>query len=204
MKKCAQILMFRATDTHFQLRLQDAAARGKPLEDIPLHSCTCPPCFTEYMNNGKMECVPKCDLATCDAATGICSGGFGGSGGELSPSKPSCLPEVLSACQRVLVTSSVAACLSCGFLVRQMLEEQRYCRLCGMLFLSLACHLLGCLCASLSGGLCGPSPPPSRTEAAVESRGHAVGVPRLALICHLRKFGTFVSLPKAAEDGCRR
>ncbi|EIE18502.1 hypothetical protein COCSUDRAFT_49231 [Coccomyxa subellipsoidea C-169] len=60
---------------------KDAAARGKPLEDIPLHSCTCPPCFTEYMNNGKMECVPKCDLATCDAATGICSGGFGGSGG---------------------------------------------------------------------------------------------------------------------------
>lgn len=62
--------------------LQDAAARGKPLEDIPLHTCTCPPCFTEYMNNGKMECVPKCDLGSCDAATGVCNGGFGGPGGE--------------------------------------------------------------------------------------------------------------------------
>ena len=36
------------------------------------------------MNNGKMECVPKCDLGTCDQASGICSGGFGGSGGEPS------------------------------------------------------------------------------------------------------------------------
>ncbi len=63
--------------------LQDAAARGKPLEDIPLHTCTCPPCFTEYMNNGKMECVPKCDLGSCDAATGVCNGGFGGSGGAI-------------------------------------------------------------------------------------------------------------------------
>lgn len=67
---------------------QDAAARGKPLEDIPLHSCTCPPCFTEYMNNGKMECVPKCSLDTCEQASGVCQGGFGGAGGGF----PSPLP----------------------------------------------------------------------------------------------------------------
>ena len=66
--------------------VQDAAARGKPLEEIPLHTCTCPPCFTEYMRDGKMECVPKCDLAACDEATGICTGGGGGGGGALRSS----------------------------------------------------------------------------------------------------------------------
>ncbi len=56
--------------------LQDAAAKGKSTEelnDIKLHKCECPPCFTEFMNNGQMECVPKCDLNHCDEPTGICN-----------------------------------------------------------------------------------------------------------------------------------
>ena len=51
------------------------------VEGMPLHTCVCPPCFTEYMRNGAMECVPKCDLASCDEATGICTGGGGGASG---------------------------------------------------------------------------------------------------------------------------
>ncbi len=34
------------------------------------------------MNNGKMECVPKCDLGSCDSATGVCNSGFAGSSGK--------------------------------------------------------------------------------------------------------------------------
>ncbi len=64
---------------------QDAAKTGKPLDAIKLHECQCPPCFTEFMNSdGSIDCKPKCDLDTCDERTGICQGGFGGSGGELA------------------------------------------------------------------------------------------------------------------------
>lgn len=64
--------------------VQDAAKTGKPLDAIKLHSCQCPPCFTEYMNkDGSIDCKPKCDLDTCDERSGICQGGFSGAGGAL-------------------------------------------------------------------------------------------------------------------------
>lgn len=68
---------------------QDAAKTGKPLDAVKLHECQCPPCFTEFMNSdGSIDCKPKCDLDTCDERTGICQGGFGGSGGEAPFSSP--------------------------------------------------------------------------------------------------------------------
>jgi hypothetical protein len=51
------------------------------VEGMPLHSCVCPPCFTETMRNGAKECVPKCDLVDCHEATGVCTGGGGGGSG---------------------------------------------------------------------------------------------------------------------------
>ena len=65
---------------------QDAAKTGKPLDAIKLHECQCPPCFTEYRSaDGTIDCKPKCDLDTCDERSGICQGGFSGSGGAYSP-----------------------------------------------------------------------------------------------------------------------
>ena len=60
---------------------KDAAAHGRLTPDFPLHECVCPPCFTEFKQNGRMDCVPKCDLDACDAATGICSSAPTGRGG---------------------------------------------------------------------------------------------------------------------------
>ena len=58
---------------------QDQAAKG--FSTLPeLHNCQCPLCFTEYVSNGVMTCQPKCDLNTCDEATGICAGTAGDSG----------------------------------------------------------------------------------------------------------------------------
>jgi hypothetical protein len=45
------------------------------------------------MNDGKMECVPKCDLASCDEATGICTGILGGGGGVRSSHSRPCPSE---------------------------------------------------------------------------------------------------------------
>ena len=61
---------------------RDAAAHGRLTPDFPLHECACPPCFTEFKQNGRTECVPKCDLDACDAATGVCSSApvWGGAG----------------------------------------------------------------------------------------------------------------------------
>ena len=51
--------------------VKDAAAHGKDIKDMPLHTCECPPCF---MQKGK-GCEPRCDLAQCDMKAGVCAGG---------------------------------------------------------------------------------------------------------------------------------
>lgn len=38
---------------------QDALAHGNPVTGIPLHTCTCPPCFTAVERGGKITCTPK-------------------------------------------------------------------------------------------------------------------------------------------------
>ena len=64
--------------------VQSEAREGKTnLSDVPLHQCICPPCFTESMKDGKLECTPKCDLSQCDEPTGVCRGAAGSSGALL-------------------------------------------------------------------------------------------------------------------------
>lgn len=61
--------------------VQSEAREGKTnLSEVPLHQCICPPCFTESMKDGKLECTPKCDLSQCDEPTGVCRGAAGSSG----------------------------------------------------------------------------------------------------------------------------
>jgi hypothetical protein len=38
---------------------KDALAHGLPVDGIPLHTCTCPPCFTAVEKGGKITCTPK-------------------------------------------------------------------------------------------------------------------------------------------------
>ncbi len=72
--------------------MQTEAKEGKKnLTDVPLHVCTCPPCFT----GDGTTCTPKCDLSQCDEPTGICSGAAGSSGaGRACRAGPltACLP----------------------------------------------------------------------------------------------------------------
>ena len=53
--------------------LQDKASKGESVSDIANHTCACGACFTQYEENGRMECVPKCDLNYCDLDTGVCN-----------------------------------------------------------------------------------------------------------------------------------
>lgn len=53
--------------------LQKNAALGRDLSSTPLHVCQCPNCFTSFATANGIECVPKCDLATCDEDTGVCN-----------------------------------------------------------------------------------------------------------------------------------
>lgn len=59
--------------------LQKNAALGRDLTNTPLHLCQCPNCFTSFATANGIECVPKCDLASCDEDTGVCNaeGGTG-------------------------------------------------------------------------------------------------------------------------------
>ena len=53
--------------------LQDKASKGESVTGMAAHTCACDACFTQYEENGKMECVPKCDLNFCDQDTGVCN-----------------------------------------------------------------------------------------------------------------------------------
>ncbi|KAK9843909.1 hypothetical protein WJX84_009562 [Apatococcus fuscideae] len=53
--------------------IQDKASKGESVSGMANHTCACGACFTQYEENGKMECVPKCNLAYCDQDTGICN-----------------------------------------------------------------------------------------------------------------------------------
>ena len=61
---------------------KDAAAHGRLTPDFKLSECRCPPCFTEFKQNGRTECVPKCDLDSCEEKTGVCTAGGGGGRGR--------------------------------------------------------------------------------------------------------------------------
>ena len=63
--------------------VQLAAKEGQA--SLPaMHTCMCPACFTEFVDSsGVMTCKPKCDLGSCDEATGICTA-TGASGETLS------------------------------------------------------------------------------------------------------------------------
>jgi hypothetical protein len=52
--------------------LQDALAHGQPVGGIPLHTCTCPPCFNAVEKGGEISCQPKCALQYCDLDVGVC------------------------------------------------------------------------------------------------------------------------------------
>lgn len=62
---------------------KEASAEGKSMETLnamKLHTCECPPCFSAFENNGRVECVPKCNLDQCEEATGICNAAIPGTG----------------------------------------------------------------------------------------------------------------------------
>ena len=54
---------------------KDAAAHGRLTPDFKLSECRCPPCFTEFKQNGRTECVDS-----CEEKTGVCTAGGGGGG----------------------------------------------------------------------------------------------------------------------------
>ena len=65
--------------------MRDALAHGLPADGIPLHNCTCPPCFTGVERRGKITCEPRCSLDYCDLDVGVChaepgAGGVGAAG----------------------------------------------------------------------------------------------------------------------------
>ncbi|EFN56746.1 hypothetical protein CHLNCDRAFT_144184 [Chlorella variabilis] len=62
---------------------QDALAHGQPVDGVPLHTCTCPPCFTAVEKGGAVSCTPKCDLRYCDLDVGLCHAEPGSGGGGL-------------------------------------------------------------------------------------------------------------------------
>lgn len=51
---------------------RDLLSHGKSTEDVPLHNCSCPPCFTGQTRTGKLICEPFCELNQCDLDSGIC------------------------------------------------------------------------------------------------------------------------------------
>ena len=82
-------MMLLMTSPLCVLCAQDEAREGKRnLTEVPLHTCMCPPCFTESFKDGKMECTPKCDLSECDDLSGVCRGAAGSSGAPPDPAKP--------------------------------------------------------------------------------------------------------------------
>jgi hypothetical protein len=60
---------------------REALSRGQPTESIPLHNCTCPPCFSAIERRGKITCEPRCSLDYCDLEYGVCHAEPGGKGG---------------------------------------------------------------------------------------------------------------------------
>lgn len=65
---------------------KDALAHGQPTDDIPLHTCGCPPCFNAIQKNegtsggGKtIVCEKKCNLDRCELELGVCHGSASGS-----------------------------------------------------------------------------------------------------------------------------
>lgn len=51
---------------------QDFLSHGKSIEGVPLHNCTCPPCFENVQKGNKLVCEPTCNLDNCDLNLGIC------------------------------------------------------------------------------------------------------------------------------------
>lgn len=93
--------------------LQKHAAQGREPDSTPLHICQCPPCFTAFeKSNGQIDCVPKCDLATCDEDTGVCTEA-GGKGRHQAHSP--CVPA--SALQIGQHWHCGVACDACGCIV---------------------------------------------------------------------------------------
>ncbi|KAL4443975.1 hypothetical protein ABPG75_011712 [Micractinium tetrahymenae] len=60
---------------------KDALAHGLPTDGVPLHTCTCPPCFTAVEKGGAIMCTPKCSLDYCDLDVGVCHAEPGAGGG---------------------------------------------------------------------------------------------------------------------------
>lgn len=51
---------------------RDALAHGLPVDNIPLHNCSCPPCFSAVERRGKITCEARCSLDYCDLDVGVC------------------------------------------------------------------------------------------------------------------------------------
>lgn len=65
--------------------VKEAAAHGKDIKDMPLHTCECPSgCFIQKGSAAKgITCEPRCDLAQCDMKAGVCAGGTATSSGGM-------------------------------------------------------------------------------------------------------------------------
>lgn len=82
-----------------------AAANGEEMANFPIHQCECPPCFVK---DGS-DCKPACNLDTCDANTGMCTGAAtGGSGGAWT------WPLVFMRACGCGHTQAEARCISCA------------------------------------------------------------------------------------------
>ncbi len=143
------------------------------------HTCACGACFTQYEENGKMECVPKCDLNFCDQDTGVCNVPAPKSG--IFAAQQSLVPET-SALGHFLQSDRSSLCLVqhcksqilpvCGGSVTNLQQEtvgrhsdaftwpMRHCRTSSrckdtawvsLLTTRLALHLAGCKACSIDG-----------------------------------------------------
>ena len=83
--------------------LQKNAALGRDLTNTPLHVCQCPNCFTSFATANGIECVPKCDLASCDEDTGVCNAAGGTGTADETPAPPLLLVASLSSPSFLLV-----------------------------------------------------------------------------------------------------
>ena len=80
---------------------KDALARGATMDNVTLHTCTCPPCFTLVeKSGGQLTCEPKCSLDKCELDLGICHQSAGLSAGGIAA--------IVIACSAVVVALGFA------------------------------------------------------------------------------------------------
>lgn len=69
----------RSLPKKLQLAFCSTDGKIKCLNTFSGYECGCGNCYNEVIGkNGERSCKPKCNLKTCDEATGICGAGSSG------------------------------------------------------------------------------------------------------------------------------